>query len=98
MGKVVGNIKAHYFTVGQRKGLNVGGTTDPLFIVGTNVDTNTIYTGLTSQHPGLFRSALFIEKSVHWIRQDMILLLENLRSIAYEPLQTTITKSNFTSI
>jgi tRNA-specific 2-thiouridylase len=62
MGKVVGKHQgAHYFTVGQRKGLNVGGTTDPLFIVGTNVDTNTIYTGLTSQHPGLFRSALFMK-------------------------------------
>jgi tRNA-specific 2-thiouridylase len=64
MGKVVGKHQgAHYFTVGQRKGLNVGGTTDPLFIIGTNVETNTIYTGLTSEHPGLFRSALFIEKS-----------------------------------
>jgi tRNA-specific 2-thiouridylase len=72
MGKVVGKHQgAHYFTVGQRKGLNVGGTTDPLFIIGTNVDTNTIYTGLTNQHPGLFRSALFIERSeVHWIRTD----------------------------
>ena len=73
MGKEVGKHQgAHYFTVGQRKGLNVGGTTDPLFIIGTNVETNTIYTGLTSQHPGLFRSALFIEKSeVHWVRTDM---------------------------
>jgi tRNA-specific 2-thiouridylase len=43
MGKVVRKHQgAHYFTVGQRKGLNVGGTTDPLFI-GTNVETNTIY-------------------------------------------------------
>ena len=77
MGKVVGKHQgAHYFTVGQRKGLNVGGTTDPLFIIGTNVETNTIYTGLTSEHPGLFRSALFIEKSeVHWIRQDMKLAI-----------------------
>jgi tRNA U34 2-thiouridine synthase MnmA/TrmU len=43
MGKVAGKHQgAHYFTVGQRKGLNVGGTTDPLFIIGTNVETNTI--------------------------------------------------------
>jgi tRNA-specific 2-thiouridylase len=43
---------------------------DPLFIT-TNVETNTIYTGLSSQHPGLFRTGLFIEKSeVHWIRTD----------------------------
>ena len=75
MGKVVGKHQgAHYFTIGQRKGLNVGGTTDPLFIIATDVVTNTIYTGLSSQHPGLFRSALFIEKSeVHWIRKDLAL-------------------------
>ena len=75
MGKIVGKHQgAHYFTTGQRKGLNVGGTTDPLFIIATNVETNTIYTGLGSQHPGLFKSALFIEKSeVHWIRTDLAL-------------------------
>lgn len=51
MGKVVGKHQgAHYFTVGQRKGLNVGGTTDPLFVIATDVETNTIYTGLSSQH------------------------------------------------
>jgi tRNA-specific 2-thiouridylase len=73
MGKVVGKHQgAHYFTIGQRKGLNVGGTTDPLFIIATNVATNSIYTGLTSQHPGLFKKALFIEKSeLHWIRTDL---------------------------
>jgi tRNA-specific 2-thiouridylase len=75
MGKVVGKHQgAHYFTIGQRKGLNVGGTTDPLFIIATNVETNTIYTGLTSQHPGLFKKALRIGNSeVHWIRKDMAL-------------------------
>ncbi|MFE3870590.1 tRNA 2-thiouridine(34) synthase MnmA [Flavobacterium sp. ZS1P70] len=75
MGKVVGKHQgAHYFTTGQRKGLNVGGTTDPLFIISTNVVTNTIYTGLSSQHPGLFKKALFVEKSeVHWIRKDLAL-------------------------
>lgn len=75
MGKIVGKHQgAHYFTIGQRKGLNVGGTTEPLFIIATNVETNTIYTGLSSQHPGLFKSALFIEESdVHWIREDLAL-------------------------
>ena len=75
MGKKVGKHQgAHYFTIGQRKGLNVGGTTDPLFIIATNVVTNTIYTGLSSQHPGLFKKSLFIEKSeVHWIRKDLAL-------------------------
>ena len=75
MGKVVGKHQgAHYFTTGQRKGLNVGGTTDPLFIIATNVETNTIYTGLSSHHPGLFKKALRIETSeVHWIRTDLAL-------------------------
>ena len=75
MGKVVGKHQgAHYFTTGQRKGLNVGGTTDPLFIIATNVETNTIYTGLSSHHPGLFKKTLRIETSeVHWIRTDLAL-------------------------
>ena len=94
MGKVVGKHQgAHYFTTGQRKGLNVGGTTDPLFIIATDVETNTIYTGLTSLHPGLFKKALFVEKSeVHWIRTDMTLKVgENMEVMARiryrQPLQ-----------
>jgi tRNA-specific 2-thiouridylase len=94
MGKLVGKHQgAHYFTIGQRKGLNVGGTTEPLFIIATNVDTNTIYTGLGSQHPGLFRKTLFIEKSeVHWIRTDLALAngeqMEVMARIRYrQPLQ-----------
>ena len=94
MGKVVGKHQgAHYFTTGQRKGLNVGGTTDPLFIIATDVDTNTIYTGLTSQHPGLFKKALFIDKTeVHWIRKDLSLLngetMQVMARIRYrQPLQ-----------
>lgn len=97
MGKKVGKHQgAHYFTVGQRKGLNVGGTTDPLFIIATNVETNTIYTGLSSSHPGLFKKALFIEKSeVHWIRKDLALAngetMEVMARIRYrQPLQKAI--------
>ncbi|WP_432222019.1 tRNA 2-thiouridine(34) synthase MnmA [Flavobacterium sp. TMP13] len=83
MGKVVGSHQgAHYFTIGQRKGLNVGGTTDPLFVIATNVETNTIYTGLSSQHPGLFKKALFIEQSeVHWIRTDLALSVGEEREV-----------------
>ncbi|GEL12324.1 tRNA (5-methylaminomethyl-2-thiouridylate)-methyltransferase [Flavobacterium glycines] len=75
MGKVVGKHQgAHYFTVGQRKGLNVGGTAEALFVIATDVDTNTIYTGMGSHHPGLFRKALRVSPSeVHWIRTDMAL-------------------------
>nr|WP_262894768.1 tRNA 2-thiouridine(34) synthase MnmA [Flavobacterium agrisoli] len=73
MGKVVGSHQgAHYFTVGQRKGLHVGGTVEPLFVIATNVETNTIYTGLGSQHPGLFKKSLFVKNDeVHWIRTDL---------------------------
>lgn len=77
MGKVVGKHQgAHYFTIGQRKGLNVGGTKEALFIISTNVITNEIYTGQGQSHPGLFQKALRIQNSeVHWIRPD--LKLEN---------------------
>jgi tRNA-uridine 2-sulfurtransferase len=94
MGKVVGKHQgAHYFTVGQRKGLNVGGTTEPLFVIATDVVTNTIYTGLSSNHPGLFRRGLFIEASeTHWIRTDLALSVgeskEVMARIRYrQPLQ-----------
>ena len=73
MGKVVGKHQgAHYFTTGQRKGLNVGGTAEALFVIATDVDSNTIYTGQGNQHPGLFRKSLFVKSDeVHWIREDL---------------------------
>jgi len=73
VGKVVGkHLGAHYFTIGQRKGLNVGGTKEALFIIATDVATNAIYTGQGHQHPGLFRKALRVQPSeTHWIREDM---------------------------
>ena len=72
-GKVVGKHQgAHYFTIGQRKGLNVGGTKEALFIISTDVKNNFIFTGQGSQHPGLFRSVLKIQSSeIHWIREDL---------------------------
>lgn len=76
MGKVVGKHQgAHYFTIGQRKGLNVGGTKEGLFIIATDVETNSIYTGQGANHPGLFRKALFIQESeIHWVREDLELI------------------------
>jgi tRNA-specific 2-thiouridylase len=72
-GKVVGTHQgAHYFTKGQRKGLAVGGTPEPLFVIDTDVNENIIYTGQGKKHPGLFRKALLvINKEVHWVRQDL---------------------------
>lgn len=75
MGKVVGKHQgAHYYTIGQRKGLNVGGTKEPLFIIATNVQQNSIYTGQGASHKGLFRKTLQVKPSeVHWVREDLAL-------------------------
>ena len=72
-GKVVGNHNgAHYFTIGQRKGLGVGGTALPLFVIATDVKQNVIYTGQGDDHPGLYRKGLHIQpEEVHWVREDL---------------------------
>ncbi|WP_296314835.1 tRNA 2-thiouridine(34) synthase MnmA [Winogradskyella sp. UBA3174] len=74
-GKVVGQHQgAHYFTKGQRKGLAVGGTKEPLFVIDTDVVDNVIYTGQGKNHPGLFRNALFVtNEELHWVREDLAL-------------------------
>jgi len=74
-GKVVGKHQgAHYFTKGQRKGLAVGGTKEPLFVIETDVDTNVIYTGEGKNHQGLYRSVLFVSnEELHWVREDLAL-------------------------
>ncbi len=75
-GKVVGEHQgAHYFTNGQRKGLAVGGTKEPLFVIATDVKENVIYTGQGKNHPGLYRSGLFVKQDeIHWIRKDLSIL------------------------
>jgi tRNA-specific 2-thiouridylase len=74
-GKVVGEHQgAHYFTKGQRKGLHVGGTKEPLFVIDTDVAENVIYTGQGKTHPGLSRRTLFVkEEEIHWLRPDLAL-------------------------
>ena len=96
-GKKVGTHQgAHYFTKGQRKGLNVGGTKEPLFIIETDIEKNIIYTGQGHTHRGLFRSALFItETDEHWIREDLALKVyeskEFMVRIRYrQPLQKAV--------
>src|SRR5690554_467722 len=70
--KIAEHNGAHYYTVGQRKGLHVGGTGKPLFVIGTDTTTNVIYTGLGEDHPGLMRNGLFVPREdVHWIREDL---------------------------
>lgn len=72
-GKVIGEHQgAHFYTIGQRKGLNIGGHKDPLFVIGTDVKRNIIYVGEGQDFPGLYRRGLFIEKNdMHWIRADL---------------------------
>ena len=96
-GKKVGiHQGAHYFTKGQRKGLNVGGTKEPLFIIETDIEKNIIYTGQGHTHRGLFRSALFIAAlDEHWIREDLALKVyeskEFMVRIRYrQPLQKAV--------
>ena len=70
MGAKVGEHQgAHFYTIGQRKGLNVGGKPEPLFIIGTDVKTNTIYVGCGDTHPGLLRDAIFVQNDeIHWVQ------------------------------
>ena len=72
-GIVVGEHQgAHYFTKGQRKGLGVGGTVEPLFVIATDVNENVIYTGQGKNHPGLYRRGLFVQPNdIHWVREDL---------------------------
>lgn len=63
---------AHFYTIGQRKGLNIGGFPEPLFIIGTNVEHNQIFVGMGDSHPGLHRQVLRVEADeLHWVRPDM---------------------------
>lgn len=77
-GKVVGTHQgAHYFTKGQRKGLAVGGTKEPLFVIDTDVKENVIYTGRGKKHPGLYRRGLFVlADEIHWVRGDLALQID----------------------
>ncbi len=72
-GEVIGEHQgAHFYTVGQRKGLNIGGRKEPLFVLGTDVKRNIIYVGEGTNHPGLYRKGLFVaSENMHWIRHDL---------------------------
>ena len=93
-GKQVGAHQgAHFFTIGQRKGLAVGGTPEPLFVIDTDVKKNVIYVGQGKDHPGLMRQALKVNREdVHWVRKDLSLNegmeMEVMAQIRYrQPLQ-----------
>ncbi len=96
-GKKVGEHGgAHFYTIGQRKGLNVGGKLLPLFVVGTDVEQNVVYVGQGHEFKGMMRKALFIDISeIHWVRPDFELRIGEERRflvrIRYrQPLQKAI--------
>ncbi len=81
-GKVIGEHNgAHFYTIGQRKGINIGGFIKPLYVIFTDTLKNIIYVGEGDSHPGLYRKGLKVIKSdIHWIREDLkIKLNQNLK-------------------
>ena len=81
-GEVVGEHNgAHFYTIGQRKGLNIGGQSKPLFVIGTDTVHNILYMGQGESHPGLYRKGLFIpNQDEHWVREDLQLALGESRN------------------
>ncbi len=62
---------AQFYTIGQRKGLGIGGHANPVFVLATDIDRNIIYVGEGENHPGLLRKCLHIAPDeIHWIRPD----------------------------
>ena len=102
-GKIVGKHDgAQFYTIGQRKGLNIGGHKDSIFVIETDIPDNIIYVGEGHTHKGLSRSCLRIDPSeIHWIREDMKMAIGEIRRyrvrIRYrQPLQdaTLIMREN----
>ena len=93
-GVVIGQHQgAQFYTIGQRKGLNIGGKAEPIFVIATDIDKNIVYTGMGKDHPGLYRNGLKINTNeVHWVRPDLELKIgtkiDVLARIRYrQPLQ-----------
>ena len=102
-GKIVGKHDgAQFYTIGQRKGLNIGGHKDSIFVIETDIPRNIIYVGEGHTHKGLSRSCLRIDPSeIHWIRPDLAMTEGEIRRyrvrIRYrQPLQdaTVIMRGN----
>ena len=72
-GKIIGkHTGAQFYTIGQRKGLNIGGHKESIFIISIDIENNTIYVGEGHSHPGLYRKGIKINnEEIHWIREDL---------------------------
>ena len=83
-GKKIGTHNgAHFYTIGQRKGLGIGGRKESLFVLATDVKENVIYVGEGDSHPGLYRRALRIKPSeVHWVDPEDRMMVGESRSYA----------------
>lgn len=101
--KIIGrHCGAQFFTIGQRKGLNVGGHSDSVFVIATDIEHNIIYAGQGHEHKGLMRRVLRVApEELHWIRPDLEMGLGEQRRyrvrIRYrQPLQeaTLLLRSN----
>ena len=81
LGKIAGRHEgAQFYTIGQRKGLNIGGHKDSIFVISTDVQKNIIYVGEGHSHPGLSRLCLRIPaEELHWIRPDMEMMPGDVR-------------------
>ena len=102
-GKIVGKHDgAQFYTIGQRKGLNIGGHKDSIFVIETDIPNNLIYVGEGHTHKGLSRSCLrIVPEEIHWIRRDLAMKAGEIRRyrvrIRYrQPLQdaTVIMREN----
>ena len=96
-GAIIGRHEgAQFYTVGQRKGLNIGGHKDSIFVISTDIEKNVIYVGEGHQHKGLSRSCLRIAPDeIHWIREDLRMMVGEIRRyrvrIRYrQPLQDAV--------
>lgn len=83
LGKRIGqHYGAQFFTMGQRKGLRIGGYSKGLFVLDTDIENNLVFVGLDENHPGLYNDALFIiNKDIHWIREDLALFQLNVINV-----------------
>ena len=96
-GKIIGRHNgAQFYTVGQRKGLNIGGHREPVFVIETDVERNIIYVGEGESHKGLHRSCLRVmPEDIHWIHDDLEMGIGEIRRyrvrIRYrQPLQDAV--------
>ena len=74
-GTIIGEHNgAHFYTIGQRKGIKIGGFKEPLFVIATDTKENVLYLGESESHIGLNRAGLFIKnEDIHWLRDDLTL-------------------------